>query len=120
MSLTDLGVLVDTIMAMRHLGALDVSAWASRIVYLATGDAAKRRAAAKKDPVAVRLGRLGGLKGGKARAAKLSAERRSEIGRKGAEVMYGKPGDFSEWAWQMVNLAARDEVEASASDESDL
>ena len=118
MSLTYLGALVDTIMAKRHLGALDVSAWASRIVYLATGDAAKRRAAAKKDPVAVRLGRLGGLKGGKARAAKLSAERRSEIGRKGAEVMYGKPGDFSEWAWQMVDLATRDAVEGR-SDETD-
>ena len=99
------------IMAKRRLRPLDVSAWASRIVYLATGDAAKRRAAAEKDPAAVRLGRLGGLKGGKARAAKLSAKRRSEIGRKGAEVMYGKPGDFSEWAWQMVDLATRDAVE---------
>jgi hypothetical protein len=35
----------------------------------------------KKNPAAVALGRLGGLKGGKARAAKLSAKRRSEIGR---------------------------------------
>jgi hypothetical protein len=32
-----------------------------------------------KNPAAVALGRLGGLKGGKARAKKLSAERRSEI-----------------------------------------
>jgi hypothetical protein len=32
-----------------------------------------------KDPAAVELGRRGGLKGGKARAAKLSPERRSEI-----------------------------------------
>src|SRR5262252_9065959 len=67
------------IMAKRHLGPLDVSAWASRIVYLATGKVGRRRAAAGKDPAAVRLGRLGGLKGGKARAAKLSVERRSEI-----------------------------------------
>jgi hypothetical protein len=57
---------------------------ASRIVYLATGDAVKGRTAAPKDPAAVMLGRLGGLKGEKARAAKLSAKRRSEIGRKGA------------------------------------
>jgi hypothetical protein len=35
----------------------------------------------KKNPAAVALGRLGGLKGGKARAAKLSPERRSEIAR---------------------------------------
>ena len=85
---------------------------------MATGDGAKRRAAAEKDPAAVRLGRLGGLKGGKARAAKLSAERRSEIGRKGAEVMYGKPGDFSEWAWQMVDLATRDAAKGRT-DEAD-
>ena len=34
-----------------------------------------------KNSAAVALGRLGGLKGGKARAAKLSAARRSEIAR---------------------------------------
>jgi len=34
-----------------------------------------------KNPAAVALGRLGGLKGGKARAATLSAARRSEIAR---------------------------------------
>lgn len=38
-----------------------------------------RESAATKNPAAVALGRLGGLKGGRARAAKLSAERRSEI-----------------------------------------
>lgn len=32
-----------------------------------------------KNPAAVELGRLGGLKGGPARAAKLSPERRREI-----------------------------------------
>ena len=35
----------------------------------------------KKNPAAVALGRLGGLKGGPARMAKLSAKRRSEIAR---------------------------------------
>jgi hypothetical protein len=34
-----------------------------------------------KNPFAVALGRRGGLKGGKARAAKLSSEERSEIAR---------------------------------------
>ena len=34
---------------------------------------------AKKNPAAVALGRLGGLKGGKARARMLTAERRKEI-----------------------------------------
>jgi hypothetical protein len=37
-----------------------------------------------KDPAAVALGRKGGLKGGKARAAKLTLEQRSEIARKAA------------------------------------
>lgn len=37
-----------------------------------------------RDPAAVALGRRGGLKGGKARAAKLSPERRQEIARKAA------------------------------------
>jgi hypothetical protein len=35
----------------------------------------------KKNPAAVALGRLGASKGGKARAAKLTAERRREIAR---------------------------------------
>ena len=35
-----------------------------------------------KDPAAVSLGRRGGLKGGKARAAKMTAKRRAEIARK--------------------------------------
>jgi hypothetical protein len=44
-----------------------------------------RDAVAGKDPAAVTLGRKGGLKGGKARAAKLTAEERSAIARKAAE-----------------------------------
>lgn len=43
-----------------------------------------------KDLAAVLLGRLGGMKGGKARAASLSNERRSEIARKAAEKRWGK------------------------------
>ena len=45
----------------------------------------------KKNPAAVALGRLGGLKGGKARAEKLSPERRSEISRQGALKRWGPP-----------------------------
>ena len=41
-----------------------------------------------KNPVAVMLGRMGGLKGGKARAAKLSAKRRKEIARKAAKTRW--------------------------------
>jgi hypothetical protein len=41
-----------------------------------------------KNPAAVELGRLGGLKGGKARAQRLSKERMKEIGRMGAAAKW--------------------------------
>jgi hypothetical protein len=41
-----------------------------------------------KNPAAVALGRLGGKKGGKARAEKLSPERRKEIAKKAAEARW--------------------------------
>ena len=41
-----------------------------------------------KNPAAVLLGRLGGLKGGKARAKRLSAKRRSEIACKAAMIRW--------------------------------
>jgi hypothetical protein len=44
----------------------------------------------QKNPAAVVLGRLGGLKGGKARAAKLSAQKRKEIAQKAAKARWGK------------------------------
>jgi hypothetical protein len=43
-----------------------------------------------KNPAAVELGRLGGRKGGKARAAKLTPEERSEIARKAARARWSK------------------------------
>lgn len=43
-----------------------------------------------KNPAAVALGRLGGLKGGKARAEKLSTKRKSEIAKKAAKVRWAK------------------------------
>jgi hypothetical protein len=42
-----------------------------------------------KNPAAVALGRLGGKKGGKARAAKLTPEQRKEIARKAARARWG-------------------------------
>lgn len=44
----------------------------------------------KKNPAAVELGRLGGLKGGKARAAKLSPAKRKAIAKKAAQKRWGK------------------------------
>ena len=43
-----------------------------------------------KDPAAVALGRRGGLKGGKARAKKLSARRRKEIAKDAAMRRWSK------------------------------
>ena len=53
--------------------------------------------ASGKNPAAVALGRLGASKGGKARAAKLSAKKRAQIARKAAmarwtEKREGGPG----------------------------
>jgi len=63
----------------------DINEMASSIVEQTTGIKIKQ-----KNPAAVALGRLGGLKGGKARAEKLSPERRKEIARKAAESRWRK------------------------------
>jgi hypothetical protein len=44
----------------------------------------------EKNAAAVELGRLGGLKGGKARSASLSPEKRKEIAQKAAAKRWGK------------------------------
>ena len=44
-----------------------------------------------KNPAAVALGRLGGLKGGSARAAALSPKRRSAIAAKAAKTRWSSP-----------------------------
>jgi hypothetical protein len=49
-----------------------------------------------KDPAAVALGRKGGLKGGPARAAALTPERRREIAKKAIEARWGKADDEKE------------------------
>lgn len=46
----------------------------------------------EKNPAAVALGRLGGLKGGKARAAKLSSAKRKAIAKKAAAARWLKEG----------------------------
>jgi hypothetical protein len=69
----------------------DLSLLAKKIVDLATeGEPAE--ASSEKNPHAIALGRLGGAKGGKARAEKLTPEQRSEISRKAAKARWGKKG----------------------------
>ena len=66
----------------------DFSVTAFRVVQEATGQVEPKPTKKKNfDPVA--LGHLGGLKGGKARAAILTSARRIEIARKAAQARWG-------------------------------
>ncbi len=67
----------------------DLNETAFAIVQEATGQAPKK-AEHEKNPAAVALGRLGGLKGGKARAEKLSKTKLRAIAMKAAEARWGK------------------------------
>jgi len=53
-------------------------------------EAASKPEDSEKNPAAVALGRLGGLKGGKARAEKLSAAKRKAIAKKAAAKRWSK------------------------------
>ncbi|CAN5902751.1 hypothetical protein BH23GEM7_BH23GEM7_15210 [soil metagenome] len=75
----------------------DENETAFRVVQRATAEGDEEETAAEpepeppaKNPAAVELGRLGGLKGGKARAEALSKKRRSEIARKAARARWKK------------------------------
>lgn len=63
---------------------------AKRIVDEATGEAEKTLPPKEKNKAAQELGRLGGKKGGKARAEALTPEQRSEIAKKAAQKRWGK------------------------------
>jgi hypothetical protein len=72
---------------------LDLNENAFRILQEATGQAPKTlppsmRVDSKKNPAAVALGKLGGKKGGLARAASLTARKRSEIAKKAATARW--------------------------------
>jgi len=69
---------------------VDLNSLAASIVGDSTDeDKADEPADDGKDPAAVALGRRGGLKGGRARADKLTPGQRSEIARKAAEARWG-------------------------------
>jgi hypothetical protein len=63
---------------------------AKRIVDEATGTEPITPPPAQKNQAAVELGRLGGKKGGKARADNLTPEQRSEIARTAAQARWKK------------------------------
>ena len=66
----------------------DVNVLAKSLVEKATKEPSEEKS--EKNPAAVALGRLGGLKGGRARAEKLSAKRRKEIAEKAAKARWKK------------------------------
>jgi hypothetical protein len=66
----------------------DINQMAANVMALTTGTKLKEEAA--KNPAAVALGRLGGLKGGKARAESLSAAKRKAIAKKAAQSRWKK------------------------------
>jgi hypothetical protein len=68
----------------------DVNELAKQLVDEATTEAPPFDPDTGKDPAAVALGRKGGLKGGKARAARLSPEERSEAARRAAKARWAK------------------------------
>jgi hypothetical protein len=69
----------------------DTNQKAKFILDLITGEKEDPKTDDGKNPAAVALGRLGGLKGGKARANKLSPEKRKEIAKKAAQKRWEKP-----------------------------
>jgi hypothetical protein len=68
----------------------EVNELAKQLVGEATGEVEPVDPNAGKDPAAVALGRKGGLKGGKARAAKMTPEQRSEAAKKAATARWKK------------------------------
>jgi hypothetical protein len=69
----------------------DVNVIAHRLLMEATGQVERTLPTLPtKNPAAVALGRLGGLKGGAARAKKLSKKRKSEIAKKAARARWKK------------------------------
>ena len=61
------------------------------IVDIATGEVEDTAEDDGKDPAAVALGRKGGLKGGKARAASMTPEERSEAAKRAARARWHRP-----------------------------
>ena len=70
----------------------DANQLAKLIGDIATGPEDSPAEDATKDPAAVALGRRGGLKGGKARAANLTQEERTASAKRAAAARWAKPG----------------------------
>lgn len=75
-------------MATKPKRPRDANQLAKFITDLATGEIDQPKIDEGKDPAAVALGRKGGLKGGKERAKRLSAQQLSEIAKAGAKARW--------------------------------
>lgn len=71
----------------------DLNQLTASIVGEATDDEPRAEPQSDKNPHAAALGRLGGLKGGKARAAKMTPERRREIAKRAAQARWQREAD---------------------------
>jgi hypothetical protein len=71
----------------------DSNQLAKLITDIATGEVEEPIVDSGKDPAAVALGRRGGLKGGRARAAKMSPEERSDAARRAAQARWSRGGE---------------------------
>lgn len=69
---------------------LDFAQIAHAVMEAATDESEPTEPIDTRNPHAVALGTLGGQKGGKARAEKLSAERKKEIAQKAAQARWKK------------------------------
>jgi len=77
-------------MAKKQKLPTDTNQKAKAIVDIATGESEDMPSADEVKSAAAALGRLGGLKGGKARAEALSKKRRIEIAKKAAAARWHK------------------------------
>jgi hypothetical protein len=90
----------------------DPNQLAYQVMLESTGQAPKFEppAAKPKNPAAVALGRLGGLKGGHARAAKLSRRKRSQISAKAARARWdAKTAKKGKWDMQFQGALIKEQ-----------
>jgi len=71
------------------IDARDPNEFAHAVFLEAIGEAPPSEPERQKNPVTVALGRLEGVKGGKARTAKMTPEERAESAQKAAKARWG-------------------------------
>ena len=88
----------------------DINLIAAQIVDATTTppkEKSTKKKTSEKNPAAVALGRLGGLKGGKARAEKLSSKKRSQIAKKVQNLEHAVSLHFMNYNFARVHQTLR-------------